>query len=564
MGISRSEIVDFYRDNPEVSVLIIGAGVNGIGTFRDLALQGVDVLMVDKGDFCSGASAGSSHMVHGGIRYLENGEFRLVREAVQERNRLIENAPQYVRPLPTVIPIFRWFSGLLNAPFKFLGLLEKPSERGAVVIKIGLMFYDAFTRAQGTVPKHQFQGRGSSRAEFPHINPGVLFTARYYDGSMHTPERICIELMLDGEAAHPAARALNYVSLEAATEKRVTLKDQVSGETFEVQPRILINAAGPWIDFTNARMGLDTGLIGGTKGSHLILNNPDLRAAIGENEFFFENKDGRIVLLYPFRDRVMVGTSDLPIDNPDEATCTEEEIDYFIEMVRVVFPDIPIQRDQIVFQFTGVRPLPASDASTPGQVSRDHSIVEIPPGAGLEFPVYNLVGGKWTSFRAFSEEVCDKTLGALNRSRVVDTCGLAIGGGRDYPRAAEAQEAWIHQVAGQIGLKVARVKELFERYGTRAQVVANYIAQGDDRVLNFLPGYSQREVEFIVRDEKVVHLDDFLLRRSLLAKLGRLSHANVDEVSKIIRSAFGWTDEQADSEIKRLYKILRKSFGVQL
>ncbi|MEZ4620002.1 MAG: FAD-dependent oxidoreductase [Caldilineaceae bacterium] len=108
---NRQEQLDQVSKNSVFSVLIIGAGVNGIATFRDLALQGVDVLLVDRADFCSGASAASSHMAHGGIRYLENGEFRLVREAVQERNRLIKNAPHYVSPLPTVIPIFRWLSG---------------------------------------------------------------------------------------------------------------------------------------------------------------------------------------------------------------------------------------------------------------------------------------------------------------------------------------------------------------------------------------------------------------------------------------------------------------------
>ena len=147
------------KENPEVGVLIVGAGINGIGTFRDLALQGVDVLLVERGDYCSGASAASSHMVHGGIRYLENGEFSLVREAVQERNRLIENTPHLVKPLPTTFPIFKWFSGLLNAPLKFMGLLEKPSERGAVVIKIGMGVYDFFTRKQQTVPKHIFRNR---------------------------------------------------------------------------------------------------------------------------------------------------------------------------------------------------------------------------------------------------------------------------------------------------------------------------------------------------------------------------------------------------------------------
>src|SRR5688572_19186050 len=149
----RTEILSSLRSNPEVSVLVVGGGINGIGTFRDLALNGVDVLLVERADFCSGASSASSHMAHGGIRYLENGEFRLVREAVNERNRLIENAPHLVRPLATSIPIFKWFAGLLNAPLKFLGLLDQPSERGAVLIKLGLMLYDAFTRRSGTVPR---------------------------------------------------------------------------------------------------------------------------------------------------------------------------------------------------------------------------------------------------------------------------------------------------------------------------------------------------------------------------------------------------------------------------
>src|SRR5512141_2386248 len=144
----RSEILSSLKENPNVSVLVIGGGINGIGTFRDLALNGVDVLLVERGDFCSGASSASSHMAHGGIRYLENGEFRLVREAVQERNRLIQNAPHLVKPLPTTIPMFKRFSGLFNAPLKFLRLQDKPSERGSLVIKIGLMMYDAYTGAR--------------------------------------------------------------------------------------------------------------------------------------------------------------------------------------------------------------------------------------------------------------------------------------------------------------------------------------------------------------------------------------------------------------------------------
>src|SRR5512143_1830807 len=225
MSMIRTEALAALRSNPDISVLIVGAGINGIGTFRDLALNGVDVLMVDRGDFCSGASSASSHMAHGGIRYLENGEFRLVREAVRERNRLIENAPHLVRPLPTVIPIFSLWSGLLNAPLKFLRLLDRPAERGALVIKVGLMLYDAYTKGQGTVPAHKFDARKKALKKYPRLNPAIRYAATYYDGKISSPERLTVEVILDAEAEGPHARALNYVSVVGRTAGEVTLRD---------------------------------------------------------------------------------------------------------------------------------------------------------------------------------------------------------------------------------------------------------------------------------------------------------------------------------------------------
>src|SRR5512135_2725793 len=337
---NRNEILASIKQDPQISVLIVGAGINGIGTFRDLALNGVSVLLVDRGDFCSGASSGSSHMAHGGIRYLENGEFRLVREAVQERNRLIQNAPHVVKPLPTTIPIFKTFSGLLNAPLKFLKVLDKPSERGALVIKIGLMLYDAYTGKQRVVPRHQFMGRQESLQHWDKLNPQIEYTATYYDGAILQPERLGVELILDAEADNPGARALNYVSLVSGEGEKITLRDELTGSTYDVKPQLLVNAAGPWIDFANHSMGLSTRFIGGTKGSHLVVDNPELRAAIGDHEFFFENKDGRIVLIYPLYDRVLVGTSDIPIDDPDKARCLPEEVQYFLHLTARVFPSI--------------------------------------------------------------------------------------------------------------------------------------------------------------------------------------------------------------------------------
>ncbi|MBT3712785.1 MAG: FAD-dependent oxidoreductase, partial [Anaerolineae bacterium] len=218
----RTEILSSLKESPNLDILIIGAGVNGIATFRDLALNDVNVLLIDRADFASGASAASSHMAHGGIRYLENGEFRLVREAVQERNRMLKNAPHIVHPLPTTIPIFKIFSGLLNAPLKFFNFLDRPSERGALVIKIGLIFYDAFTRKQKTVPKHQFTSRKKALMRWNRLNPSLRYAATYYDGAITEPERLAVEMLLDAEADHPNARALNYISLEGGKLNFVT------------------------------------------------------------------------------------------------------------------------------------------------------------------------------------------------------------------------------------------------------------------------------------------------------------------------------------------------------
>ncbi|GAB4542347.1 MAG: glycerol-3-phosphate dehydrogenase/oxidase [Anaerolineales bacterium] len=560
---NRQEILSQLKNNPEVSVLIVGAGINGIGVFRDLTLNGVDALLIDRADFCGGASAASSHMAHGGIRYLENGEFRLVREAVGERNRLICNAPHIVKPLPTVIPMFKIFSGLLNAPLKFLGLLEKPSERGALIIKLGLMMYDAYTGKTRTVPRHQFFNRAAALKRWARLNPNITHAAMYYDGLISNPERLALEILLDAEAETPQARALNYVSMVGGEKNVVTLRDELTGQTYEVRPKILINAAGPWIDFANKSLGLSTRSIGGTKGSHIVVENPELRAAIGEHEFFFENKDGRIVLLCPLFDRVLIGTSDLKVENPDDVVCTDEEVDYFINLVARVFPDVKVTREQIVFRFSGVRPLGSSGAKTTAQYSRDHHI-EVLSGdwTRLAFPVYSLVGGKWTSFRAFAEEATDKALARLNRPRQKDTRNLLIGGGRGYAASAEERKRQIDGFAAWTGIPKERLETLYERYGARAAALAEFISHAPDAPLESLPNYSRRELMFLAQHEKAVRLDDLLLRRTMLAMLGKLSPKSTREISAAVAEALGWDESTRAAEEARALKILKEKHGV--
>ncbi|WP_156420789.1 FAD-dependent oxidoreductase, partial [Aureimonas sp. AU22] len=162
-------------------VVIIGAGINGIGTFRDLSLQGVDCLLIDRGDFCSGASESSSRLMHGGLKYLETGEFRLVRQSAEERNILLRNAPHFVTPLETALPVRSWFGGIVPSIKRFLGLKAKLNDRGAIITKLGLTMYDAFGRRFRTMPVHRFIGGARARAELKGLDPAITAVGLYYE-----------------------------------------------------------------------------------------------------------------------------------------------------------------------------------------------------------------------------------------------------------------------------------------------------------------------------------------------------------------------------------------------
>ncbi len=554
---ARKDVIQQIKEKPQTTVLIIGAGINGIGTFRDLALQGIDCLIVDRGDFCSGASMASSHMLHGGIRYLENGEFRLVREALGERNNLLRNAPHITRPLPTTIPIFKWLSGILNSPLKFIGLLNKPAERGAVIIKLGLLMYDFYVRGDSQMPGHRFDSRKKALQKWPALNPELLFAATYYDGAMTSPERLALEILIDGVNDGAHAKAVNYLSAVGAEGDKVILKDEISGERIAVQPQIIVNAGGPWIDVVNQGISPGSKFIGGTKGSHLIVKHPQLREAIGDHEIFFEYVDGRIVLIFPYLDGlVMIGSTDLRIDDPDQARCTDDEVDYILGMVPQIFPDLEVTRQDIIFHFSGVRPLPTAKGST-GQISRDHSI-ELIENEDLPWPILSLVGGKWTSYRAFSEQTTDRILDRLGRQRKASTAQMKIGGGIDFPPRDQLDD-WVDALAKDSGIDTTRAHQLVERYGTNASILAN--EEGGE--LKHLAGYTPGEIAYLVNNEMATRLDDLFLRRTKTAWVGALTKESVEELAAIMGNCLGWSKEKLQAEVTRAINILQDEHGVR-
>jgi len=545
---TRAETIARINARPGMSVLVIGGGINGISVFRELALNGVQVVLVDKADYCSGASGALSRMVHGGLRYLENGEFKLVRESLLERDLLLANAPHYVRPLPTTVPIFGVFSGLTSGALRFLRLSRRQGRRGAVLIKLGLSLYDLFTAGRRALPPHAFHGRGQTRRLFPALNPGAQASATYYDAWVSRPERLALEMLAEGVAA--GGLALNHASV-SRNATGLVLRDSIDGQDIPIRPSLVINATGGWIDLTNDAIGTEAPrLIGGTMGSHLVVDNPALYQALDGQMLYYENEDGRICIVFPYLGKVLVGSTDVRIDDPDRAVASPAEQDYILASLSVIFPGIIIAPEDIVFRFAGVRPLPASATAVTGRIPRDHfcELIEGDPA------VLCMIGGKWTTFRSFGALAADIAMARHGVSRAVDTATLPIGGGRDYP---SDPARWIADLATRTGLPQTRIAALLERYGTRAADLARDFGPDAD-----IAGHSAAELAHLITHEQVETLADLLIRRTTIAITGDLSLSVIDQCLDLLSTAKGWTAERAEAERQDFLGLLATRHGL--
>lgn len=545
------------RRTGHVPVLIVGGGINGMGTFRDLSLQGIDCILVEQGDFCSGASRAPSRMIHGGLKYLETGEFRLVRESAAERNRLLLNAAHYVSPLEMIIPIHSWFGGVVPALRKFFRMPAKITERGAFVIKFGLWLYDLYGALNRVMPRHRMIARQDILREIPDLDPSLKIAASYYDAWITSPERLVLELALDGMAAKPGNLALNHLRFRAVVGNRVELQDAETGEVFSLTCDVLINAAGAWIDRVNQSAAPSRRMIGGTKGSHLMLDLPALAETLHGRMIYFEADGGRICILSNFMGHVLLGSTDIPVDDPDGIICDDEEVDYLLGAFRRLFPQVPVDRSSIFFSYAGVRPLPANDASDPGAVSRDHSMPELPPEGERRFPILSLVGGKWTTFRAFSAEVTDEILRRLGKRRSSSTEEAAIGGGAGLSQAAAPTEKLLSGIVRDQGLSRQRAHQLVNRYGARAKTLAPVLAVGET-FLAFLPEFSREEIAFVCETELVSHAEDFLFGRTSVFLERPLGHAALTELVETIGAFRQWDEARRARELERLLQRYRK------
>jgi glycerol-3-phosphate dehydrogenase len=541
-------------------VLVVGGGINGIGVYRELSLQGLRVLLIEQNDFCSGCSAAPSRMIHGGLRYLENGEWSLVRESLRERDALLRNAPHTVRPLPTTIPITGLFSGLFNAAVTFLGWSGKPSSRGALPIKLGLSLYDLVAGGPRRLPRHSFRGGKATLALWPQLTPKLRWSATYYDAWISYPERLGIELILDAEDLAPQSVALHYARVRRGGEGQFDVVDSETGTAHRITARAVVNATGAWLDEAIADLASPDGahqpLVSGTKGSHLILDNPAVFQALNGHMIYFENTDGRVCIVFPYLGKVLVGSTDIRVASPARPRCEPEETGYILASLRLIFPGLKIEPGDIVFSYSGIRPLPVSEHDFTGRISRGHFTRRI----DAAIPFFCMIGGKWTTFRAFAEQTADDVLKELGQPRRRRTSDLAIGGGKGFPAHPDDL---IGSLTARHGLSEERARHLAEAYGTRAEDLLAFCAgRTDDRPLHPNSSITAGEIAWLIRHEYVVHLTDIVLRRTSLAITGQINMALIDRIATVAAGELGWSRERTHGERWALIAELRDYHNV--
>jgi len=409
---------------PDRPVLILGAGINGAALARELALNRVPVVVIDTGDIAGGTTAYSSRLIHGGLRYLEYGEFDLVRESLDERNRLLQLAPDFVRPLRLFIPVTNRFGGWSTQAARFLGLPggTTPSKgRGLYVVRAGLWMYDRYAR-DDLLPRQSLHRPGDPDGVPLVTSPEVRWLCAYSDAQIPYAERFVVALLQDAQEIAKQKKTAFAVHTYC---EAVRFGDEIgirpigpargAGEfAATVTPWAIVNATGAWVDDTLHRLKVPSDqLIGGTKGSHFVTFHARLRTALRGGGIYTEAADGRPIFILPLGEGVLIGTTDIPFaGDPASAVATDVELDYLVAAVQHIFPDLGVTRDDIALHYSGVRPLPKVAAGMPAGITRRHLWRW---HRESKVPMLSLIGGKLTTCRAFAEQTVAELMPKLGR-----------------------------------------------------------------------------------------------------------------------------------------------------
>lgn len=513
-------------DASEFDVIVIGAGINGLGIAQDAARRGLRVVVLEKDDLCSGVSAWSGRLVHGGLRYLEHRDFALVRESLRERERLFRNASHLVKPVRLLMPLYRH------------------NQRPAWLIRLGMIAYDVLSFDKKT-QRHEVLSLKKTLRRFPGIaEDGLTGAVVFTDGQVEYAERLCVEIALDALDHGAQIRTKAFVDQPVLDRGRVVgvrYLDTRTGERHEVRAPIVLNVAGPWIDrvFEDG-VPPQPRLNGGTKGSHLIV--APFPGAPSDVVYYESRRDGRLVLVIPWMGRYLIGTTDRRFEtNPDGARCDADEMDYLLAEVNELIPEAGLTAEDVLFTYSGVRPLPYAPDVSEWEVPRSHVLHDHAPSLpGL----VTVVGGKLTTYRQLAQDAVDDVFIRLGREiPPCPTLDIRLPGYTDDPAAISAR------LVAQ-GLSPRTAERLVALYGARADAVAALCHEDPAlrTVIDDASGAIEAEFVLAVRDESAITLTDVLARRTLLAFEPGHGRRAVDAATARMAAILGWDEEQCAAQ----------------
>ncbi len=528
-------------DSARFDAVVIGGGMAGAGVARDLVLRGASVALFEKGDFASGTSSKSSKLIHGGLRYLELFDVKLVRESLREKKTLERLAPHLVRPLPFLVPVYRG------------------SKRGLITVRIGMWLYNLLTP-------------GRERERFRVLRPLDALTLEssirvddlrgagyYFDDLLLFPERLCLENALS--AARHGARVHNYCEVEAVTRGAggidgVRVRDLLTGRVHTVRASVVVNCAGPWVDRLRELAGVsDAGkrVLRTTKGIHCMLPRMTERAV------YLSTADDRMIFVIPWREFSMVGTTDTDFDgDPDRLSATREEVEYLLDAVRPALSDPRVAFDQVVYTYAGVRPLAFEEGAPASKVSRDHKmVVEGPEGRFL-----SITGTKLTCFRSLAEQVGDRVMSVLGRGEPSRTATLTLDGLDEETDKIEAR-AWMDVSADMTatGLSRETLQTLVEIYGRAYPRVLDLAGKLPDGTARLCPSNPDivAQLHHALAEEMTVSLQDFLLRRTAIGQSACLGLDCFEAIGRRMSALAGWSSRRLDAELEAYHASVERS-----
>jgi glycerol-3-phosphate dehydrogenase len=512
----------------EFDIVVIGGGATGTGAALDAASRGLSVALLEARDFAAGTSSRSSKLIHGGLRYLEQMDFSLVREALRERGLLLKTlAPHLVRPVPFLFP------------------LDKHWERP--YIGAGMVLYDTLGGGHQGVPGHRHLSKRKALALAPSMRDDSMVGAfQYYDAQVDDARHT---LTVARTAAHFGAVIANNVAVEGFLREgeRVTgveARDAHTGDTLKVRAKAVINATGVWTDDIQAMVG-ERGKfhVRASKGVHLVVARDRLQLDTG----LILRTEKSVLFVIPWGRHWLVGTTDTDWDlDRAHPAASSSDIDYIFEHVNKVLRD-PLTHDDVEGVYAGLRPLLSEESESTSKLSREHAVATPVPG------LVAIAGGKYTTYRVMGKDAVDAAVRSLNRrvppSVTHETPLLGADGYRALVNRTEG-------LAAETGLHPARIEHLLGRFGSRLFELTEQIA-ADPELAEPLPGcddYLAVEVLHAVTHEGAQHLDDVLARRTRISiEAWDRGLAAAEPAARIMAEPLGWDEETIAREVE-LYR----------